>query len=128
MRLPPGFNTVTAYFFVNDANAYIDFLVKGLGGVEVMRHKNGDHITNAQVRLGESTVMVSEASTEYPAMQSAHYLYVDDADASMNMALSAGAISIMEVENMPYNDRQGGIKDSHGIIWWLSERLVEGPY
>ena len=128
MHLPPGFNTVTAYFFVKCADAYIDFLIRGLNGVEVLRHKNGNRITNAQVRIGNSTVMLSEASTEFPATQSAHYLYVENADLAMSIALSAGAIKIMEVANMPYKDRQGGIKDPEGNIWWLSERLIEGSY
>jgi hypothetical protein len=34
MRIPPGFNTVTPYFFVDDAARFIDFLVRGVGGVE----------------------------------------------------------------------------------------------
>jgi PhnB protein len=73
MRIPPGFNTVTPYFFVQGADRFIEFLVRGLGGVEVTRHMNGDRIANAQVRLGTSTVMVSEASTAFPAMSSSYY-------------------------------------------------------
>jgi hypothetical protein len=34
----------------------------------------------------------------------------------------------MDVSVMPYQDRQVGVKDKHGNIWWLSQRLVEGPY
>jgi PhnB protein len=128
MRIPPGFNTVTAYFFVNRADEFLSFLVNGLGGIETLRHMNGARIANAQVRIGDSTVMVSEASEAFPAMSSSHYLYVADADASMSNALASGATKIMDVDNMPYNDRQGGVKDQWGNIWWLSQRLVEGPY
>lgn len=128
MLIPPGFNTVSAYFFVEDAGAFLSFLVQGLGGKEVLRHMDGSRIANAQVRVGTSTIMVSEASSAFPAMPSSHYLYVADADAAMEAAMAAGAIKIMDVANMPYNDRQGGIKDHWGNIWWLSQRLVEGPY
>ncbi|MBX9901025.1 MAG: VOC family protein, partial [Burkholderiaceae bacterium] len=69
MNIPPGFNTVTPYFFVEDASKFIDFLVAGLGGTELLRHLRDDgQIANAQVRLGTSTVMVSESSPSYPAM------------------------------------------------------------
>lgn len=34
----------------------------------------------------------------------------------------------MEVADMPYGDRQGGIRDPHGNVWWVSQRLVHGPY
>lgn len=89
---------------------------------------SGPRIANAQVRVGGSTVMLSEATEAFPAMPCSHYVYVEDADASMSMAVEAGATKIMEVANMPYNDRQGGVRDRWGNIWWLSQRLVDGPY
>ena len=61
MRMPPGFNTVTPYFILEDAAAFIEFLVRGLGGEEILRHLDGERIANAQVRLGTSTVMVGES-------------------------------------------------------------------
>jgi len=128
VRIPSGFNTVTPYFFVEGAERFIEFLVQGLEGIEVSRHMNGDRIANAQVRLGTSTVMVSEASAGFPAMQASYYLYVENADESMQRAIAAGATKIMEVADMPYQDRQGGIRDQFGNLWWLSQRLTDGPY
>ncbi|OWY39544.1 glyoxalase [Xenophilus sp. AP218F] len=128
MRIPPGFNTVTPYFFVDDAAGFIAFLVAGLGGEEVCRHLNGNRIANAQVRLGDSTIMASEASAEFPAMAASCYLYVENADEAMARALQAGGVKIMDVADMPYHDRQGGIRDPFGNLWWLSERLIDGPY
>jgi [ribosomal protein S5]-alanine N-acetyltransferase len=128
MRIPPGFNTVTPYFFVDGAEGFLEFLVRGLGGVETGRHMDGGRIANAQVRLGTSTVMVSEASAAFPAMPASYYLYVDNADDAMGKALAAGATKIMDVADMPYNDRQGGVKDPCGNLWWISERMVDGPY
>jgi PhnB protein len=72
--------------------------------------------------------MVSEATERYPAMAAAFYLYVSDADAAMKRALENGAILEMEVADMPYGDRQGGVRDQHGNIWWISQRTVEEPY
>jgi PhnB protein len=128
MHLPPGFNTVTPYFFVSDAPAFITFLVEGLGGVELGRHVRDGRIANAHVRLGTSTVMVSEASAQYPAMPASYYLYVENADDAMARAVKAGAVAILAVSDMPYGDRQGGVRDKHENIWWLSQRLNPGPY
>jgi PhnB protein len=125
MKIPPGFNTVTPYFFVNDAARFLDFLVHGLGGVEVGRHLDGERIANAQVRLGTSTVMLSEASPAFPAMPASYYLYVESADAAMARAIAAGGAKIMDVADMPYGDRQGGLRDPWENLWWLS---VDGPY
>ena len=128
MRIPPGFNTVTPYFFVEGAAGFLEFLIQGFGGEEIARHLNGGRIANAQVRLGTSTVMVGEAGAQYPAMPASYYLYVADADQSMSRAVSAGAESIMAVADMPYGDRQGGVRDAWGNLWWISQRLVDGPY
>jgi PhnB protein len=129
MYIPPGFNTVTPYYFVTDAGRFVAFLVDGLGGEETCRTMRPDGaIANVQVRIGGSTVMVSEASPAYPAMASACYLYVEDADVATRRALEHGATLEMEVADMPYGDRQGGVRDAHGNLWWISQRLVEAPY
>ena len=129
MYMPPGFNTVTPYYFVKNAESLVSFLVIGLGGEETCRTMRADGcIQNVQVKLGTSTVMVSEATDRYPAMAAAYYLYVSDAEAAMKRALASGASLEMEVGDMPYGDRQGGIRDKHGNLWWISQRTVEGPY
>ena len=129
MYIPPGFGTVTPYFFVEGADHFTSFLVEALGGEELLRTNRPDgKIANVQIRLGTSTVMASEAGGGYAAMPTACYLYVEDAHAAMARALAAGGTLVMEVANMPYGDRQGGIKDPHGNIWWISQRLVQQPY
>ena len=128
MFVPAGFHTVAPYFLTDDAEALLRFMVEGLGGIEVLRHMDGLRITNGQVTIGDTTVMVSQASIAYPAMPSSMYLYVGNADEAMDKALAAGANKIMDVADMPYKDRQGGIKDPCGNIWWLSQRLVDEPY
>jgi PhnB protein len=129
MYIPPGFNTVTPYFFVAGAESFVDFLIQGLGGEETCRTMapNG-RVQNVQVKMGSSTVMVSEATDQYRPMASAYYLYVENADAAMTRALNHGASLEMSVDDMPYGDRQGGVRDAHGNIWWISQRVVEEPY
>ena len=46
----------------------------------------------------------------------------------MRRTVAAGAESIMPVADMPYDDRQGGVRDAWGNLWWISQRLVDGPY
>ena len=129
MYLPPDFGAVTPYFFMNDAEDFVAFLVEGLGGTEMLRHLRPDgKIANAQIRFHNSTVMVSEASDQYPAMPGSYYLFVEDADETLRRAVEHGATVEMEVMNMSYGDRQGGVKDAHGNYWWISQRLVHAPY
>jgi PhnB protein len=127
--MPPGFNTVTPYFFVNDAERFVAFLVQGLCGVETCRTMRANGlIQNVIVQLGTSAVMVSEAAGKYPSMAAAYYLYVKDAETSMRRAIEHGAQLEMAVADMPYGDWQGGVRDAHENIWWISQRTVHQPY
>jgi PhnB protein len=128
MYIPPGFNTVFPYFFVDDADAFARFLVEGLGGLETGRTVHGGRIANVMVQLGTSTIMASEASVDFPAMPASYYLYVEDAHAAMKRALQHGAVEISPVGDRPYGDRQGGVKDAFGNLWWLTQRTVQAPY
>jgi len=129
MYIPPGFGTVTPYIFAQDAQRLVDFLLAGLGGRETCRTMRSDgKVANCQVLIGDTTVMVSEATERFQPSRSAFYLYVADADEAMKQAIDAGAVLVMTVADMPYGDRQGGVADPSGNIWWISQRLLEEPY
>jgi PhnB protein len=73
--------------------------------------------------------MVSQAGEgAMKAMAGAYYVFVDDVDATFAKAISSGAESIFEPTDMPYQDRQAGVSDPFGNIWWVSKRLVDQPY
>lgn len=129
MNVPDGFATVTPYILVDQADAYVRFLSDAFGALEIGRSTTPDgSIANCQMKFDTTTIMVSEASSEFPASSAAFYLYVANAHEAVARAIEAGATKIMDVADMPYNDRQGGVRDASGNIWWLSQRLVDEPY
>lgn len=129
MHVPIGFSGVTQYLFVENASDYVRFLQSAFGAEELGRSLTPKGvIANCQVKLSGATIMVSEAKASFPPSRAALYLYVDDADATMERAVRAGADPIMEVSDMPYGDRQGGVRDPAGTIWWISQRLTGDPY
>jgi PhnB protein len=129
MQTPPGFATLTPYLFVTGAARFIAFLAEAFGAEEIGRSTLPDgRIAHAQLRLGNAMLMASEAVERYPAMPGSFYLYVTDVDATMARALAAGARLELEVADMPYGDRQGGVRDPFGNLWWISQRLVDAPY
>jgi PhnB protein len=129
MYVPEGFSVVTPYIFAEDANGYVRFLEAAFGAREIGRSTRSDGcIANCQLRFDTATIMVSEASEQFPATSASYYLYVADADAAMARAEQAGAEKIMDVGDMPYGDRQGGVRDPAGSIWWVSQRLSAEPY
>jgi uncharacterized glyoxalase superfamily protein PhnB len=129
MFVPPGFTHVFPYIFVSDAAGYLTFLSEGLGGVIDSVHSGPDgKVANAQVRFGDTTIMVSEANEQLGPMKATYYIYVENADAAMARAVKAGGVQRGQVADLPYGDRQGGVIDPAGNIWWISQRLAAGPY
>ena len=129
MFIPAGFGTVAPYFSVRNAPAFVDFLVGGLGGVRVGTHLRPDgSVANAQVRWGDTTVMVGESREAADLSAIALILYVENADAAVAQAVAHGAMAIMDVSDQPYGDRQGGVADKWGMTWWLSQRLTAAAY
>lgn len=129
MHVPEGFGVVTPYIFADGAEEYVHFLEAAFGAHEIGRSTAADgRIANCQLQFSATTIMVSEASEQFPATRAAHYLYVADADAAMAKAEQAGAEKIMDVGDMPYGDRQGGVRDPAGNIWWVSQRMTAETY
>ncbi len=129
MNIPTGFTTVTPYIFIEEVENFLTFLIRAFNAKEIGRTTRPDGvIANLQVSIGSSVIMISEANTQYCSMPTAFYIYVTNAEKSMSQAIDAGAMLEMEVAVMPYNDKQGGVKDKFGNIWWISERLVDEPY
>lgn len=129
MHVPEGFGVVTPYIIVDGAEEYVRFLKAAFDAHEIGRSTapNG-RIANCQLQFSTTTIMVSGASEQFPATRAAYYLYVADADAAMAKAEQAGAQRILDVGDMPYGDRQGGVRDPAGNIWWVSQRMTAEPY
>ncbi len=128
--IPEGFHTLNSYLFVKDAEAYITFLKAAFGAVEKSRTMDDTNtiVRNVILMVGNSSFMISESSDHYPAMTTAFYVYMADADAAMAKAIECGATLELEAMDMPYGDRQGGVRDPAGNIWWIATRLVHQYY
>ena len=128
MFLPKGFQTITPYIFCDEPHQCGEFLSNAFGASEIGRTVHEGVIVNLQMQIGTVTMMISQADDRYHARPAAFYIYVADADASMASALAAGATLEMEVMDTSYDDRQGGVVDPFGNIWWVSQRLIDEPY
>jgi PhnB protein len=119
--IPDGYHTVTPYLVVQGAATLIEFLKQAFEATEIRRalHPEGS-IMNAEVRIGDSVVMVSEARGELKPMPSSIYLYVENTDLTYKHALQAGGTSMMEPEDEFYGDRNAGVKDPTGNHWWIA--------
>lgn len=115
--------TITPYFTVKDADTFIAFVLAVFDAelIKEDRYETG-RIQHARLRIGESILMLNEATDTYPANQSQMHVYVDDVDARFAKALKQGALPLMQPNLRPHGDRMAGARDSFGNVWWLAER------
>lgn len=126
--VPEGFHTVTPYLALSGVARLIDFLKEAFDATEMHRTTRPDGtVMHAQVKIGDSPIMMGEVMGEFPAKTAALYLYVPDADALYKRALAAGAVSIMEPMDMFYGDRNGGVRDFAGNEWWIATHIEDVP-
>lgn len=126
--IPEGYHSVTPYLVVPGAGRLIEFLKEAFKAEEVERMSQPDGtVLHAEVRIGDSIIMMGESSDKFPAMPAAIYLYVPDVDAVYKRALAAGAASTMEPANQFYGDRNAGVKDPSGNLWWIATHVEDVP-
>ena len=120
-----GYTTVTPYLVVGRLDPFVDFLKQAFGAEEILRAPGSAGGTHVELRLGDSMIMAGGASG-YPGTPSALHLYVRDADTVYQRAIAAGAEPIYEMMDMPYGDREGGVRDGFGNSWTIATHRATG--
>ena len=124
--VPDGYHTVTPYLTVDDATLQIDFLKRAFNAQVNYEMKDPQgNVRHAEVRVGDSILMIGQARDEWTSRPMTFYLYVPDVDALYKSALAAGAKSLQEVTTQFYGDRSGGVEDPQGNYWWIATHVED---
>jgi PhnB protein len=125
---PTGYHSLTPYLVVEGASRLIDFLEEVFDAEEKERFAApGNLIGHAELRIGDSVVMLGDARGPHMPMPAMLYVYVDDVDATYQRALAAGATQVQPVADQFYGDRSGGVKDPCGNLWWIATHIEDVP-
>lgn len=126
--IPTGYHTVTPVLTVHGAAKLIDFLKQAFDAKETFRLPGPDGaVIHAEVKIGDSMIMLGEATDQWKPMPATVALYVEDADAWYQRALRTGATSVREPSDQFYGDRSAGVKDFAGNHWWIHTRIEDVP-
>jgi PhnB protein len=121
-----GFRAITPYFFAEGAVRLIEFIRAAFGGEVTYRKERPDgSIMHAEMRLGDSMLMLSEAGAPFGRMPTSIYLYVTDSDTVYQRALNSGGVSVFPIMTLPSGERYGGIKDPCGNVWWIATHVED---
>ncbi len=126
--IPAGYHSVTPYLVIDGAEAAIDFYRRAFGAEEVMRLPMGDKLGHAEIRIGDSMVMLAD---EFPEMgflgpksrggaTSSCLIYVEDVDAVFARAVAEGATGERPPEDQFWGDRMGTLLDPFGHRWSIA--------
>ena len=131
--IPEGYHSVTPYLSVSNAGEALDWYKKALGASEVMRFEHGGKVGHAEIKIGDSVVMLSD---EWP--EGGHlspqtlggtrvglHIYVDDVDSAFRHAIDAGAKEERAVKDQFYGDRSGTLLDPFGHRWSLATHVED---
>jgi PhnB protein len=122
--IPEGYPQVSPYLIVDEPAALIRFITDVFGGKEIRRHEDDKgRIAHAEVRLGDSVIMMGGATEQWPAAPAAMYVYVEDTDAAYQRGLAEGATSLQEPADQFYGDRTAGVRDRFGNQWFIGTHL-----
>jgi PhnB protein len=117
----PGFNNIAPYILVNGAARFLDFLKSAFEATERVRVPRPDGlIMHAEAGVGDSVIELGDANENHPPRPTTVHLYVDDADATYEHALHAGATSVYSVIDQAWGDRQGCVRDPFGNVWYIA--------
>ncbi len=120
--------TATPRLTFKDAAKAIEFYKQAFGAKEVMRFDTGSGIPHAEIRIGDSAIMLSEEWPEggrfsaetlgsSPVQLS---LLVEDVDSFAARAVEAGLKTTLPIQDQFYGHREGRFVDPFGYSWNIS--------
>jgi uncharacterized glyoxalase superfamily protein PhnB len=115
---PDGWHTVTPRIVVSDPESLIGFIK----AVFLARGEFRPGLP-AEIRIGDSVVMISGGEGLRDPMPAFLYVYVENTDTTYRRALAANAISLEEPADMLYGDRRAMVRDPWGNRWQIATHL-----
>ena len=127
--IPDGYHVITPYLIIKGAAAAIDFYKTAFGATELLRMPQPDgRIGHAELKMGDSVIMMADEFPEMKVVGPATLgntsvgllLYVENADAVFDKAVSLGAKVNKPLADQFYGDRTGTIEDPFGHKWTIA--------
>ena len=118
-----GVQTVTPYLRVIDVEALIAFATKTFGARELSRTPTTIGGVHCIIALADSMLMFTGGATaKGQELKAVLHVYVPDVDIVYRRALDAGAESLSPPSDRSYGERNAGVKDPTGNLWYIATR------
>lgn len=122
--VPKGYHTLTPYLVVQDVPWMIQFMKDVFGAEETFRSVGSAGGYHAEVKLGDSMIMLGGGAPELQwrgeNQPLALHVYVEDTDAAYERAMQIGVESTGKPVDQPYGERGAGVMDQFGNHWYIA--------
>ena len=109
------------YLIIHRATEFVNFMKEVFGATEqALVPRDEGLIMHAELRLGESVIMLADATDQFPSRPAGMFIYVESVDEVYKKALAAGSNSTMEPSKQSYG-YSCGFRDPFGNDWWPCE-------
>ena len=123
--VPEGYHTVTPWMITAGRTAeLIDFIVEVFDAEEIGRVGEAPEIGHAEVRIGDSVVMLFDRPN-WPGTPAFLRLYVADDAEIIKRAVERGSRVVTEPTELFWGDRVSRFEDPFGNLWWIHQRVAE---
>ena len=114
---PDGWPTVTPRIVTPEAEGLVKF-IKTVFDARGELHPGRP----AELRIGDSMLMVSDGGGQRETFSAFLYVYVEDTVATYERAMAANAVSLEAPVDTPYGDRRAMVRDRWGNTWQIATR------
>lgn len=126
--IPKGYHTVNPWIIPKGVVKFIPFLETVFHAIETKEARTSDSdglIIHAEVKIGDTMIMLFDSKPDWPKTSSFLQVYVEDTEAVLQRAKKAGAEVITEPSDFVYGEKIARFRDPWGNLWWLNERVEE---
>jgi PhnB protein len=119
---PNGYNSLSPYLIIDDAQRLIEFFEKVLDAKTLRRFEREDgKIAHIELKIDDTVLMMSDSSDAYPANTTMLHFYVPDVLCTFAKAVAAGCQIIEAPVNKDGDpDTRGSFYDLAGNYWAVS--------
>jgi PhnB protein len=124
--IPEGYHSLTPYLIIDGAAEAMEYYKKAFGAVELFRMEHGGKVGHAEMKIGDSPLMLGDENAQYKGPKSLGgtpmmlMIYVDDVDAIYPQAIAAGGTEVKPLQDQFYGDRSGTLTDPFGHVWTIA--------
>lgn len=121
LNIPANYQPVMPYLILKDAAGFIGFMKTVFDAEELQKiMRDETTIMHAEIRIsGTNTIMLAEATNDYPSQNAGLFIYVSDATETYKKALDNGGKAVTPLTAQSYG-LSGGIEDPYGNTWWIT--------